>query len=151
MNARLVAALCAAGALAAAATPASAASKPKTIKKSYQVSLPVPYPMLETVPGGYGCNQGQEGVTRDTKTFTFPSNGTLVVSVAFAGDWDLYLYDSKGTMVGASENDTSGSVSPDVEKVTFKKIKKGAKYQIQPCNWLGEKDGTVTYTFTPTK
>jgi hypothetical protein len=149
MNVRLLATLCAAAALTAAAAPADAA--PKTIKKSYTLMLPVPYPVTTTVPGGYGCNQGPEGVTRNTTAVTFPSAGTLVVTVDYTGDWDLYLLDAPGNMVASSESDETGNTGPGTEKITYKKIKKGAKYSILACNWLGLKDATVKYTFTYAK
>ncbi|MDQ1712256.1 MAG: hypothetical protein QOE45_1706 [Frankiaceae bacterium] len=150
MNVRLLATVCAAGALAAAAAPANAAA-PKTIKKSYALSLPVPYPATEDVPNQYGCNNGPEGQTKNTTSVTFPSAGTLVVTVDFTGDWDLYLLDSKGAMVGRSEGDSTGAPKAAQEKITYKKIKKSTKYAILACNWLGEKDATVKYTFTYAK
>jgi hypothetical protein len=145
MNVRLIATLCAAGALAVAAAPADAA---KTIKKSYTLSLPVPYPVDTTVPTGYGCNQGPEGLTKNTTPVTFPANGSVVITVEYSGDWDLYLLDASGAMVGLAETAETGNTGPSSEKINYKKIKKGAKYSILACNWLGLKDATVTYTFT---
>jgi hypothetical protein len=149
MNVRLLATLCAAGALAAAAAPADAA--PKTIKKSYVLMLPVPYPATTDVPNQYGCNDGPEGVSRNTTGVTFPSAGTLVATVDYTGDWDLYLLDAGGNRIAESESDEAGSTGPGTEKITYKKIKKGAKYSIVACNWLGLKDATVKYTFTYAK
>jgi hypothetical protein len=149
MNARLlatVAVAATAAALASAAAPAGAA--PRTLKKSYAVTEPVPFPMTTDVPGYYGCNDGQEGVSKNTTGITLPARGVLKVQLDYSGDWDLYLYDSKGTMVAASENDDSGSVDPAVEKLTYKKVVKGAKYNIVACNWAGTKDATVSYVFT---
>ena len=51
-------------------------------------------------------------------------------------------------MVAQSEADQSGSVAAGVEKLTWRKAKKGAKVSLVACNWAGLPDATVTYTFT---
>ncbi len=147
MNARLLAAvvvLAVAGGLTA--TPAGAA--PKTLKKSYAVSEPVPFPMTTDVPGMYGCIDGQEGVSKDTHPLTLPAKGVLKLQVTYTGDWDLYLLDSAGAMLAAAETTETGNTSPAVEKITYKKAKKGQQVSIVACNWEGLKDATVSYVFT---
>lgn len=145
MNTRLLTAVAAVAALAAA-SPAVAA--PKQIKQTYDVQLPVPFPVTEDVPDMYGCNDGQEGASKNTRHITLPSTGMFTAKADFEGDWDLYLFDSKGSLVAQSEADQSGSVAPGVEKLTWKKAKKGSKVSLVVCNWLGLPDGTVSYTFT---
>jgi hypothetical protein len=151
MNVRLFLALTAAGAaLAVAAAPAGAA--PKQVKVSYPVTEPVPYPMLEDVPGGNGCWQGPEGQSKNTRDITLPAKGVFVATVAYSGDWDLYLFDAKGTMLAASETDETTSVAdPGTEKLTYKKGTKGTKLSLVACNWKGLPNATVTYTFTYAK
>ena len=147
MNARLLAAVVAAGAVAATALPAGAA--PKTIKTSYAVSLPVPFPVMEDQPPTmYGCIDGEEGLSKSSREFTLPDVGTLKAEVAYTGDWDLYLLDSKGAIVAAAETIETGNTSPATEKITWKKGKKGQKVTLVACNWLGLKDGNVTYSYT---
>ena len=149
MNARLLTAVAAAGAVALAA-PAGAA--PKKITQSYDVTLPVPFPADESMPDMTGCINGQETATRHTKAVTLPAAGTLSVKVDFEGDWDLYLLDSKGSTLAASENfQPTGSVAAAQEKLTWKKAKKGQKVSIVVCNWLGLPEATVSYTFTYAK
>ena len=138
-----VTAVAAAGVLAA---PADAA--PKTIKQSYDVSLPVPFPVLEGMADFNGCWNGEEGASRHTRTITLPATGVFKAQVDYNGDWDLYLFDAKGAMLAASENDDSGSIDPATEKFTWKRAKKGQKVDLVVCNWAGLKDAKVSYTFT---
>jgi hypothetical protein len=148
MNARLLATLVAAGAVAVTAGPASAA--PKVIKDSYAVSAPVPFPVMEDQPPTmYGCIDGQEGLSKVSKEYTLPAAGTMKVEVAYTGDWDLYVLDSaKGTILAAAETTETGNTGPSTEKITWKKGKKGQKVTVVACNWMGLKDGTVTYSYT---
>jgi hypothetical protein len=152
MNARLLAALGTALGIAAAAGPAvaPAGAAPKPTKVTYKVTEPVPYPMLEEVPGGNGCWQGTEGQTKNTRAITLPAKGVLVSTLDFTGDWDLYLFDAKGTIIAASATDNSATVTDaNTEKLTYKKGTKGQKVSLVACNWSGLPDATVTYTFTP--
>lgn len=146
MNARPLIAVAAVGALAVAVAPADAA--PKTMKQTYAVTNPVPFPVLEGMADFNGCWNGEEGVSKHSKAITLPAPGLFKAQVDFSGDWDLYLFDSKGTMLAAAESDQSGSVDPGTEKLTWKKAKKGQKVTLVSCNWLGLKDGSVTYTHT---
>ena len=149
MNARLLATIAAVTAVAAAASPATAApKKPKQVKETYTVSLPVPFPMTETVPTGHGCHQGVEAATKNSKVITPPGSGVLQATVSYTGDWDLYLFDANGSIVAASETDETGNTGAGVEKITYKKGAKGKKLTLVACNWLGLKDATVTYTYT---
>ena len=136
--------------LLAGSADAAPKPKPKPVKQTYSVLNPVPFPMMETVPGMYGCNDGQDGVSKNTKRVTLPYDGTFAAQLTFTGDWDLYVFDIKGRMIGAAESDTAGSTGAGTEKLTIKKAKKGA-IDIVACNWAGLKDGTVTWTLTPPK
>lgn len=142
-------ALLAAVAAAALALPADAA--PKEQRETYTVTAPVPFPVNTSVPTYDGCWQGQETFTKDTRPLTFKTAGSFTAEVAYKGDWDLYLFDAKGAKAAAAETpeETNAGVVAGKEKITFKKIKPGAKYTLVVCNWLGQADATVTYVFTP--
>lgn len=146
MNARLLATAVAAGALAVTAVPADAA--PKTMKETYTVSLPVPFPMMEDVPGMHGCWNGREGASRNSKVITLPDAGLFKADVSYSGDWDLYLFDASGNILTAAETSETGSTGPGTERIAWKKGKKGQKVTLVACNWLGLKDATVTYSYT---
>lgn len=147
MNARVITAL-ACAAVAVTAVPASAA--PKTMKETYAVSAPVPFPVMEDQPPTmYGCIDGEEGMSKNTHPITLPAaGGQLKVDVKYTGDWDLYVLDEKGSIVAAAETTETGNTGPGVEKVTWKKGKKGQKLQIVVCNWMGLADATVSYAYT---
>lgn len=146
MNARLLTAVAAAGAVALAA-PAGAA--PKKINQTYDVTLPVPFPADESMPDMTGCINGQEAATKHTRAITLPAAGVFTAKVDFEGDWDMYLLDSKGSTLAAAENfQPTGSVASHQEKLTWKKAKKGQKVSLIVCNWLGLPEATVNYTFT---
>jgi hypothetical protein len=137
-------------AVALLAGTADAAPKPKPVTKSYDVVLPVPFPASETAPPLYGCIDGAESVSKNTTRVTLPYAGSLAAQVTFTGDWDLYVFDTKGKMIGAAENDTSGSTGAGKEKLVVKKAKKGP-VDIVTCNWAGTPQATVTWTLTPAK
>lgn len=149
MNLRRLALLVSVGGALAAALPAGAAPKPQT--QTYSVTAPVPFPVNTAVPTYDGCWQGQESLTKNTKPLTFSTEGTFTAELTYQGDWDLYLFDAKGAKAAAAETSEEGNagVLPGKEKVTFKKIKAGAKYTLVVCNWLGQSTAQVTYTFTP--
>ena len=148
MNVRRLVVLAAAVALAGT-LPANAAPKP--ISETYAVVAPVPFPMTTDVPNMDGCWNGEETLSKNSKPLTFTTPGSFTAELTYMGDWDLYLFDAKGAKAAASETTEEGNagVMPGKEKVVFKKIKPGAEYTLVACNWLGQKDATVTYTFTP--
>lgn len=151
MNTRLLAATVTAfAATLAPIGPADAATK--TVKGSYSVELPVPFPVMEGMGDFYGCIDGQEGVSRSTRTITLPAPGLFKAQVSYTGDWDLYLLDTRsGTILAAAETSETGNVDPAVEKVSWKKAKKGQKVDLVVCNWSGLKDATVSWTHTYSK
>lgn len=146
MNARLLATAVACGAIAVTAVPADAA--PKTMKDSYAVTAPVPFPVTEDVPGMHGCHNGQESLTKNSRAITLPDAGLFKAEVAYTGDWDLYLFDAKGSILAAAETSETGNTSAATEKITWKKGKKGQKVTLVACNWMGLSDATVSYTYT---
>lgn len=146
MTSRLLVAASCAGAIAVLAAPATAA--PKQIKQTYAVELPVPFPVMEGMADFNGCWNGEEGLSKHTRAITLPSTGLFKADVRYTGDWDLYLFDSKGTLLVASETIETGNTSEASEKVSWKKAKKGQRVNLVVCNWSGLKDATVTYTFT---
>ncbi|HEX8001307.1 MAG TPA: hypothetical protein VF519_01280 [Mycobacteriales bacterium] len=146
MNARLLATLVAAGAVAVSAAPAGAA--PKTMKGSYPVTAPVPFPMTTDVPTMYGCIDGQESVSKVSKDVTLPDAGLLKVELAYTGDWDLYVLDKTGAILAAAETSETGNTSAAKEKLSWKKGKKGQVVTLVACNWMGTADATVSYTYT---
>ncbi|HVE62572.1 MAG TPA: hypothetical protein VNB94_02045 [Mycobacteriales bacterium] len=150
MNVRRLALIVAMGGACAAALPAGAAP-PKSQTETYTVTAPVPFPVTASVPTFDGCWQGQETLTKNTKPLTFAAEGTITAELTYMGDWDLYLFDSKGGKAAASETfeESNATVLPGKEKFTFKKIKPGAKYTLVVCNWLGQREAKVTYTFVP--
>jgi hypothetical protein len=129
---------------------ADAAPKPKPVTGTYDVVAPVPFPMTTDVPEMYGCIDGVEGASKNTTRVTLPFNGTMSAQVTYTGDWDLYVLDTKGKMIGAAETSETGNTGASKEKLTIKKAKKGP-VDIVACNWSGLPDGTVTWTLTPPK
>ena len=147
MNVRLVATVVAAGAVAVSAAPVSAA--PKTMKQTYSVEAPVPFPVMEDQPPTmYGCIDGEEGLSKVSKEITLPAPGLFKAEVSYTGDWDMYVLDANGAILAAAETVETGNTSPATEKLSWKKAKKGQKVTLVVCNWLGLKDATVTYTHT---
>jgi hypothetical protein len=132
---------------ALAAAPAHAgASKSKTIKGSYKVTL-TPDPTLEvTGQVGDGC-QALIPSAVDNHEFTVPGAGTLHVVLdspdptgSGNADWDLWILDSDGSVLDGSHGASSHEETTD-------KFKKGQKITISVCNLIGGSDGTVTYEF----
>lgn len=146
MTARLLTA-----ALAATAALVAAPVDAKGPGETYKVELPVPFPVMEGMADFNGCWNGEEGLSKHTKAIKLPATGLFKAQVGYTGDWDLYLFDTKGTMLVAAETIETGNVSPAVEKISWKKAKKGQKVNLVACNWSGLKDGTVTWSLTPTR
>ena len=139
----------AAGALA---LPADAA--PKTITKSFDVSIPVP--MLGSAGSTSGaCAQGDVPDAASTgsvhvEELSAPAAGTLKVEVTgFYGDWDMALEaDGKRVAEGSGTvTPTAMSTGSIVEKLTYK-AKKAGTLEIVVCNFVGGPTGKGKYTFT---
>jgi hypothetical protein len=111
------------------ALPASAAKK-KTVTEEWEVTA-APFPGAEdhTNPA---TECGTEGVNYAIHTFKTPGRGTLEAAITFEGEWDLYVTDSKGTLLASSVQFMAGSE----ERVTVR-LPARAEVKIYACNFLG--------------
>lgn len=146
-----LAALVACGLLAGGSLPAAAGKKKKTktVKETLKVTA-LPFPNYSSASGtpNPGCSAGQEGVHKMTFPFQTPGAGKLTVtSEDFSGDWDLYVFDGEGVVVGRSEEPQA---PPDLaapkEKIEIA-LQAGITVDIVACNWLGELQNEFTYTY----
>jgi hypothetical protein len=133
-------------AVAAVASAGSAvaqtASKTKTLKGGYSVTL-VPDPTMEATGqlGKHCLNVDPAAV--DNHPLALPGKGMLTVALSSPApnnnlDWDLYLLDAKGNVVG-----TSDSPGPQEQIIT----RAQGKVTIRACNLMGEPTASVKYTF----
>jgi hypothetical protein len=101
-----------------------------------------------------GCLSGQENVNWQSHPFKAPANGILESKISgFTGDWDLYILNSakdRVTPLARSENDQIIGMAAANEEVVYP-VKKAQTYNITPCNWAGEPNMTVNFTFAPKK
>ena len=127
---------------ASAAVPAEAAKR-KPMSGSYDVLIPVPYPMEG--PSAH-CTEGYDALTRSATKVTLPDLGELKVEVSgFVGDWVLEIFDAKGRVLatGANLDLTIGKRS-----AKYKKKRSGAEtVSIVVCNFGGTPRGTVAWTY----
>jgi hypothetical protein len=134
--------------LGGAALPAGAAGKKKKKIEESFVAQALPLPNLSSATGtaDRSCLAGVEGVHKVSHPFEAPANGTIAAIVeGFTGDWDLFLTDEAGKeMVGSVQDQTAGASAE--ESFTYP-LKKGQAVNITPCNWLGQPEVEVTYTF----
>src|SRR5688572_3611123 len=135
------------GALPATAVAAKK-KKPKTVTISETFSagplapMPIPGDVADT-----GCRGGEEGVHKLTIPFTTPGKGVLSTDISgFQGDWDLYVTDSSGSVMAASETSQIVDQTATTEQIT---IPLGAKQEINilACNWAGSPLAEGQYTF----
>jgi hypothetical protein len=131
-------------------TFASAATKHKVVKGSYQVTT-TPDPTMDvTVQVGMEC-ENVLPTAIDLHPLTVPAAGTLHVVLDSADpgrgpsqlgtDWDLYILDSAGGVKDSSTGPTAHEETTDV--FTGKK-----NITIKTCNITGEPTATVSWTFT---
>ncbi|HEX2294065.1 MAG TPA: hypothetical protein VHN37_02020 [Actinomycetota bacterium] len=108
--------------------------------------LPVMQPGVPS-PRKESCLRGVEGVHKVSHRFLAPSRGVLDVEMDdFQGDWDLYVLTETGESLGASEG------SQVLEEAL---AEEGLVVHLEPhqpvdmvaCNWLGELQVTVHFTF----
>ena len=121
-----------AGALAIGlvAGPATA-GRTKTVKRQWDV-VAAPFPGADghTTPSEE-C--GVEGATYGLYRFKAPGRGKLDVRLSgFEGEWDLYVTDSAGNLMGSSVQFMTGSEERVVVKVPSKK-----ELLIYACNFAG--------------
>ncbi|HWL36590.1 MAG TPA: hypothetical protein VNQ77_10375 [Frankiaceae bacterium] len=142
---RTLVAIAVAGAVALTGVPADAAKR-KPVTRTYDVLLPVPYPVEGE--GGVHCAEGIDGLSRDLRKFTLPAAvGQLKVTLSgFKGDWVVEIYDAKGRVLGygAELNLTSGT-----RQASYKKKRSPKEtVTIAVCNLGGTPQGKVVWTFT---
>lgn len=143
MRKTLVLVLLGAFVLAGTAMPATAAKKKKVVTEEWQATA-VPFPGAEnhTDPA---TECGVQDVSYRIHSFTTPGRGTLEARISgFEGEWDLYVTDGEGTLLGSSVNFMAG---PE-EKVTLPLPAK-KDIQIYACNFAGgpTAQGDLRYTY----
>ncbi len=151
---RAIAALAVCGLVVGASMPATAAkkkAKSKKIQETHQVTA-LPFPNLSSATGTPtpGCSAGQEGVHKMTFPFQTPGAGTLTVTTeGFTGDWDLYVFDGEGVVLGRGDQEQIPGGAPPEEEIVLA-LKSGTTVDIVACNWLGEPQNEFTYTYVYT-
>ncbi len=123
------------------------AGKKKKISKTFAAGPHIPLPNA-TEDLGHSCLAGEEGVHKTTIAFKTPGKGLLDVSIEnFQGDWDLYVLDAAGNMIGVSEA-SQLQEAPPVEQIMIPLAAK-KDYSIVACNFGGgpTADGKYTYTY----
>lgn len=133
----------AAGSLA----PASAATKKKPLKKSYDLEL-APYPDATEATGCEGAGR-TEDVNMDNETIKVTGPGVLTVKVTeFVSDWDMVVMNASGATVAAGAGTSTPNASADPQTETLKyKSKKAQTLTLRVCNFLGGPTAKVTYTY----
>jgi hypothetical protein len=141
-------------ALAALATPASAASKKPPITKSYDITVTAADPSNvvdnQTNSGYSVCAQRVPGAFQ-IKEFKAPALGkTKFKLTGFTGDWDLLVMDSKNAEVasgGSSAINTPDAPDAGDESTSAKVKKANTLYKVVACNFSGGTTGKLTITF----
>lgn len=140
-------------ALAALASPASAAPK-KPITKSYDITLTAADPtnvVNDTTKTGYDvCAQRVPG-SYQIENFTAPAVGKMKFKLTgFTGDWDLLVMDSKNNQItsGGSNGENTPNDPSAGDEATSAKVKKAKTlYRVVACNFSGGLTGKLTITF----
>ncbi|MDQ3955782.1 MAG: hypothetical protein M3285_09565 [Actinomycetota bacterium] len=112
------------------AAPVGAARK-KVVKQQWDV-IAAPFPGADdhSTPSEE-C--GVEGVTYGIHTYKTPAKGKLDARInGFEGEWDLYVTDSAGRLLGSSVQFMGTSEERVLIKVPAK-----TELQIYACNFLG--------------
>ena len=141
----IAAALVASAAVVAA--PASAAPpKPKPMSGSYDLQLPVPFPMESSA--GTHCADAPDSVSKHAKKFVVPWKGSLTFALSrTVGDWVIEIYDAKGAFLGMGASSDPLATS---RTLTYKK-KSSAKqtFTVMVCNYAGGPNGHVDWKIVP--
>lgn len=132
--------------LATAALSAPAlAGKKKKIEDTITVHA-APLPNYSSISGteSPGCTAGVEGVHKVTTPLHVPGAGKMTADLkGFTGDWDLYVLNKKGQILGESINDQTAG-APMEEKISLK-FKKMTDVAIVACNWAGTPQAELHY------
>lgn len=125
------------------ATPSFAAKpkpKPKPIHGGFTATA-TPDPTSDTPNGSAKCDP-KTPTARVIQVFTVPAAGTLHVAVNNKLDWSADLRDASGVIA-----DSDGDL-PNTPESLDGFFKKKTKVTIGVCNFSGEPQVNVTYTFT---
>ena len=142
MKTRLVTAVAVVAAVAVAHTPALAGKpKPKPITGSYRATA-TPDPTSTSQVDNTQCRPTVP-TGMDSHPFTVPAAGSLQVKLANKFDWSLAVRDAQGNTLASSD----GGLPTDPE-ATYVTFKKKTKITIDACNFAGEPQVGVSYTFT---
>ena len=145
---KVVASILLVGLVAALPGPAVAKKKKKTvtITESFSAGPFAPKPFPGDVSDA-GCRDGEEGVQKLTVPFTTPGKGILSTDISgFQGDWDLYVTDSAGSVLAASETSQIVDQTPPTEQITIP-LRAKQDINIVACNWAGSPLAEGQYTF----
>ena len=118
--------------VAVGAAPATGAKKrTRTVSQNWEV-VAAPFPGADDHSDP--ANEcGVEGVSYGIHSFSTPGKGKLTTLLSgFEGEWDLYVTDGDGSVLGSSVNFMTGSE----EKVTLSLPAK-TEVRIYACNFLG--------------
>ena len=123
---------------------AQSAAKSKVLKGGYQLTLPPDPTMEATGQLNMECFN-IDPLSVDSHPLTLPAKGTIKVDLTSTDptgktDWDLYLLDPKGNVLGASNGPTAS------EEINARAG--GGKVTIRACNLLGQPQASVKYVFT---
>lgn len=137
---RAFVALLVVGLVVATGASAAGAGQKKKVTEEYSFNAPVPNPNTS------GCHEmGVEDLQYQTAVFATPGKGVVDVLLEnFQADWDLFVLDPGGNVLGASESDNSGGAT---ERVVVP-ISKKQEITILACNWAGGPTATATLTYT---
>ena len=124
----------------AVGVPPVAARDRAPIEDSYQATA-LPYPN-GSYDSGEGCFYGVDNVNKHFHEFEAPRKGKFEVGIpALTGDWDLFVTDPEGNVLVESSGDSG---EPEHTEL---KLKKAQQISIVACNWAGEPQVTVEYSF----
>lgn len=118
--------------VAIGAAPATGAKKrTRTVSQNWEV-VAAPFPGADD-HSDPATECGVEGVSYGIHSFSTPGKGTLTTLLSgFEGEWDLYVTNSDGAVLGSSVN----FMTVPEEKVTLRLPAK-TEVRIYACNFLG--------------
>ena len=131
--------------VSAVALPATAAKKKKTVTEDWQVTA-APFPGADD-HSDPATECGVQDVNYAVHTFKTPGRGTLETAISgYQGEWDLYVTDSSGNLLGSSVQFMTGSE----ERATVA-LPAGAEINIYACNFAGGPTaaGQLKYVYKP--
>ena len=147
-SARLLPVIALGAGVAVMVAPATAApkKKPKPITKSFDVTIPVPFPANQATSE---CETSTKGPSEHNEVVKVLGAGTLEVVVSgFAGDWDGLIRNSKGQVLGKTSGTDAASPAASATDKAKIKVKKADTLTIEICNFAGGPTGKGKYTFT---